>query len=67
MLLIGVKCVVFLNEVGIGMVLFVYGVVKMSEFVCEGLVVMIGFFIDMIFVCILMVFVILILGVSFGD
>ncbi|MEM1244946.1 MAG: alanine/glycine:cation symporter family protein [Acidobacteriota bacterium] len=66
-LLIGVKRAAFSNEAGIGTAPLAHGAAKTSEPVREGLVAMIGPFIDTILVCTLTALVILTSGVSFGD
>lgn len=62
-LMLGIKCVVFLNEVGVGLVVIVYLVVKMDELVSEGIVVLFELFIDMVVVCIMIVLVVVVIGV----
>lgn len=59
----GVNCGLFFNEVGQGFVFIVYVVVKIKEFVFEGMVFLFEFFIDIIIICIIMGLVIFFLGV----
>lgn len=54
---------VFFNEVGVGFVAIVYFVVRIDEFICEGLVVLLELFIDIIVVCNMIVLVIVIIKV----
>lgn len=61
-IVIGVKCGLFLNEVGMGSVLNVVVIVSMCYFVMQGLIQMFGVFVDMIVICSVIVFVILLLG-----
>lgn len=72
----GVCCGLFSNEVGQGLVLIVYVVVCIDEFVCEGFVVLFELFIDMLVICMMIGLVIVIIGVwkekmeqmlNFGD
>lgn len=56
-------CVMFSNEVGIGLVVIVYSFVKMYWFVIEGFVVLFELFIDMVVICMMMVFVLIVIGV----
>jgi len=64
---IGVKRAAFSNEAGIGTAPLAHGAARTSEPVREGLVAMLGPFIDTILVCSLTAFVILSTGLWQGD
>lgn len=61
----GIKCGLFLNEVGMGLVLNIVVVVMFDLYYLfsQGFVQVFGVFIDMIFVCMVMVVMIILLGV----
>ena len=67
-IIVGIKRAAFSNEAGIGTEVMAHGAAKTKEPVREGLVAMMGPFIDTIIVCSITAFVILASGVDFhGD
>ena len=66
-IIIGIKRAAFSNEAGIGTEAMAHGAAKTKEPVREGLVAMLGPFIDTIIVCSITAFVILISGVEVAD
>ena len=64
---IGVKRAAFSNEAGVGTAALAHGVAKTSEPIREGLVAMVGPFIDTIIVCSLTAFVILLADIAPSD
>jgi len=64
---VGVKRAAFSNEAGIGTAPMAHGAAKTKEPVREGLVAMVGPFIDTIVVCSLTAFIILVSGVWKGE
>lgn len=67
-IIIGVQCGLFLNEVGMGSVLNVAVIVYVLYLVKQGFIQMFGVFFDIFIVCILIVFIILLYSVMFkGD
>jgi AGCS family alanine or glycine:cation symporter len=66
-IIIGIKRAAFSNEAGIGTESMAHGAAKTKEPVREGLVAMVGPFIDTIIVCSITGFVILLSGVNSSD
>ncbi len=66
-IVIGIKRAAFSNEAGIGPEAMAHGAAKTKEPVREGLVAMVGPFIDTIVVCTITAFVILVSGVHASD
>lgn len=66
-IVIGIKRAAFSNEAGIGTEAMAHGAAKTKEPVREGLVAMVGPFIDTIVVCTITAFVILVSGVHASD
>ena len=66
-IIIGIKRAAFSNEAGIGTEAMAHGAAKTKEPVREGLVAMLGPFIDTIIVCSITAFVILISGVEVAE
>lgn len=66
-IIIGIKRAAFSNEAGIGTESMAHGAAKTNEPVREGLVAMVGPFIDTIIVCSITGFVILLSGVNSSD
>lgn len=65
-MVLGVRRVVFFNEVGIGLVVIVYFVVCIEEFVIEGFVGLLEFFIDIVVIC-MMIFLVIFMIVYILD
>ena len=66
-IIVGIKRAAFSNEAGIGTEAMAHGAAKTKEPVREGLVAMLGPFIDTIVVCSITAFVILASGVDYGG
>ena len=66
-IIVGIRRAAFSNEAGIGTEAMAHGAAKTKEPVREGLVAMIGPFIDTIVVCSITAFVILASGVDYGG